>query len=456
MTRRLRWSAGLALATVVLVVSQALAGATWRPPAGADSLVVGWEGTWNDGPPSIVRTGNALVAIYDTDVIDGRFAFDGSGRYMGVYALRSTNDGASFPDVTRISPRDRHAERGSIAATGSDVCVVYQTQVRYYARGFDYTFDPDQARYNFVRCSDDGGQSWNAPIRLPGQTENSRGDYPYIAAAGGSFYVVVTNSQNGDIWLWRSTNGGGRWGNPTSVGRTTIRDLGQLSYVGGYSGLPAVGATGSNVGVAWMTNTSTNNGRLVARVSTNGGDSFGSTTQLARGGANANGGYPNITGSDHRLAFTWTTANAGTLRLYNTTTNAWGQNRVFANFPDSQPGVGSELNKGGLGPVALLRAGTDTIGVLWTECNRTDRGICVDNYPDASDRDARMQLLYRESNNDGRTWGPASRVDSPAGKYVQLDWGWGLFVGDTPYAYYSAHNAAYGYYQMRLKICPTC
>jgi hypothetical protein len=202
-----------------------------------------------------------------------------------------------------------------------------------YARGYAYTFDPDQPRYNFMRCRDDGGQSWKAAIQLPGQTERTRGDYPYIAAAGGDFYIGVTNSQTGDIWLWRSTNGGGSRSNPRSIGTTTIQGSRAAQLRRRLSGLPAVGATGSRVGVSWLTNTSTNDGRLLARISTNGGDSFGSTEQLAKGGANANGGYPNVTGSDHRLAFTWTTSSAGTLRLYNTTTNAWGQNRVFARSP---------------------------------------------------------------------------------------------------------------------------
>jgi hypothetical protein len=195
---------------------------------------------------------------------------------------------------------------------------------------------------------------------------------------------------------------------------------------------------------------------LLARISHDNGRTWDRAETLAGSGANAHGGYPNVNGADTRLAFTWTTSSAAVLRLYRTSTERWGANSVFARFPDDQPGVGSTLNKGGLGPVALLKPRTTTIGIVWTECNRTTKGICIDNYPQASDRNAEMQLLYRESNDNGGSWGRASRIDAPARKYVQLDWAWGVFVGNTPYAYYNAHNAAYGYYQMRLKVCSGC
>jgi hypothetical protein len=270
-----------------------------------------------------------------------------------------------------------------------------------------------------------------------------------MAASGANFYLAVTNSTNGRISLWRSTNSGTTWTGPVTVGTTTIQSTGADSYVGGFTGLPAVAADGTDAVVTWQTNTTTANGKAVARVSTDGGATFpNAPVTLQASGTTANSGYTNARGTSGKIVVAWTTAAGGFMRLFNTSTNAWDVRRQFATFT---------ATKGGMGAVPLLRSGTTVVGMTWSECTTTSaQPLCTDDYPSASDTGATISMVYRQSGTNGSSWGVQSTVQGSSGKYKQHDWADGLFVGTSPYVAWNAHDAAYGYYNIQMKVCTGC
>jgi hypothetical protein len=453
--RVLRWTArvGVAALAVASMAGSALAAPVWGPASGAANTIVAPEGSWNDGPPFLARAGGNLIATFDTDLDilgTGKGTFDGTGRYMGVYAVRSTNNGGTWSTPVRIDAGTVHAERGTLASNGTVACAGYMTQTKYYTTNWGtYTFDNQAVRSIFVRCSSNGGATWGARVKLPNQTATSRGDYPYMAASGENFYLVVTNSTNGRISLWRSTNAGTTWTGPVNVGTTTIQSTAADSYVGGYTGLPAVAADGTDVIVAWQTNTTTANGKAVARISTDAGATFPNPpASLQASGTTANSGYVNARSVSGKIVVTWTTKGGGFMRLFDTSTNTWDVRRQFATFTTT---------KGGMGAVPLLRSASNTIGMTWSECTTTSTAaLCTDDYPAASDTGASISMVYRQSADKGATWGVQSTVQGPVGKYKQHNWGDGLFVGTSPYVAWNAHDAAYGYYNIQMKVCTGC
>ena len=66
--------------------------------------------------------------------------------------------------------------------------------------------------------------------------------------------------------------------------------------------------------------------------------------------------------------------------------------------------------------------------------------------------------MYRQSNDNGATWGAASIIAAPtnAKATFQNNFGWGVFHQGEPYVYWNGHNSAYTYYQTMLKSCAGC
>jgi hypothetical protein len=403
------------------------------------------------------KLGSKLIAVYDSDYIGCGATTDGSGCFMGAYATTSNNNGGTWATPRRLNPGTIHAERATIAAGTTKACAAYMTQTKYYSAHYaTYTFDKNAVRTTYVRCTSDG-TTWGTALKLPGQTATSRGDYPYMAASGSNFYLTMTNSQNGNIGVWKSTNSGGTWTGPINVGTTTLVDNASDGYVGGFTGLPAVAASGANVVAAWQTT----GGAAKYKVSTDSGVSYGTLKTLDAGATNANYGFVNLRGSaDGRIAAGWSTATAAKVALLSGST--FGTTRTVASFPDSQAGIEPTMSTAGFDVVPVLGAGT-VLGVTWTECNNqiaSGSQYCADNYPETGQflKAIKMAQVYRQSSNNGTSFGTASVVFAPSGtsKFTQNDWSDAFFVGSSPYVFYSSHNYAYAYYNIQLKVCTGC
>ncbi len=366
---------------------------------------------------------------YDSDYAlgtDGKYHFadDTSIYRTGTYYVRSTNAGNTWSKPFRVSPKSTQAERGVLAASGNNLYVAYMTQTAYFS-GTTSTFNPAAPRYIYVRQNTNLGvkTNWGSAVKLPGQTKTSRGDYLYIAASGSNVYVTTTNTKSGAIDVWYSNDSGTTWAGPVNVGTTTFLDNSTGTYVGGFSGLPAIATSGSTVGVAW---TASPTGAISAVTCNAVGVTSCVSHTLATSGGADNLGYVQAAGDATRMAFTWTTASGGWLEEYSGGT--WQPAHQFVSFPDSSPGVGTTLNRGGEGAIVAL-SGTTTVGIAISECNTITSGTCS-----TGDEKDREQLVYRQSADDGATWSAASIVatSSTSKNTFNNDFGSATFVNGVP------------------------
>jgi hypothetical protein len=352
------------------------------------------------------------------------------------YYVRSSDGGKTWNNPKRLpAPANTHMDRGTIATTGTTIVALEMSQTKYYQSGS--TFDVSAPRYVYATRSTDNGATWSNAVQLPGQTTTSRGDYLNVWASGSYVHAVVTNTQTGAIWYWRSIDKGQTWANPVSIGSTTATDTDPNGYVGGFSGLPSIAASGSTVIASWIDNPS---GRVVYARSTNNGGAWGAETQLLASGGLDNLGYVNMDARDTRIGVSWTTAAGGWVKIYSTGTSSFGPDRQFVSFPDS--GVGSLDNKGGEGAMVALGPG-NLVGITLSECNQLSTGeICSANL---SNNKTREQLVWRASDDNGATWSNPD-VIGPVGQAKTTfinNYGDVIYVKSKPLAVWNGHDAVY-------------
>ena len=125
-------------------------------------------------------------------------------------------------------------------------------------------------------------------MRLTGLT--GRVDYPTIAASGAYVYVAYTDSSTGSVRLAISPDRGKTWKKVT---------LGSTSSSGpsGKAGYPAVAAAGTNVGIAWISDSS---GTQQVRLSTDRGLTFDPPISLG-----VTTSFPAASAIGSRVGFTW-------------------------------------------------------------------------------------------------------------------------------------------------------
>ena len=289
-------------ATVVLAPGLASAAVDWGP----QRTVADWS--WSSGP-SLARTGDGSSVVvhqlFSTDNVDGSFATD-HGPYQGVFLTSSDDRGQSWSSPQRVSQGTRHADRGALAASGSTLYAAWVGQASY-----DH-YDPAARRILYFRA-DPGATpgGWGPTVRLSKQ--KGRVDAPAVAASGKRAYVAWTDANTGDLRIASTDDRGKTWSRDV-LGKARANDPGGEGHVG----LPAVGAAGKSVGVAWL---ATGNGAVRARISKNGGRTWSQTITLAPSGGAVNGGSPGVAGSGNRLVFTWTTPAGVWVRTW--TSGAW-------------------------------------------------------------------------------------------------------------------------------------
>jgi hypothetical protein len=352
------------------------------------------------------------------------------------YYVRSSDGGKTWNNPKRLpAPANTPVDRATIASTGTTIVALEMTQTKYYQSGS--TFDVAAPRYVYATRSTDNGATWSNAVKLPGQTTTSRGDYLNVWASGSYVHAVVTASDTGNIWYWRSADKGKTWSSPVTIGSTTATDNDPNGYVGGFSGLPSIAANGATVIASWVDNPT---GKLVYVKSTNNGTNWGAETQLVASGANANTGYVNMDAHDTRIAVSWTTGAGGWVKIYDTGTSSFGPDRQFVSFPDS--GVGSLYNKGGEGAMVALGPGS-LVGVTLSECNQLSGGeICSANL---SDNKTREQLVWRASDDNGATWSGPVVIAAPGQAKTSFinNYGDVIYVKAKPLAVWNGHDAVY-------------
>jgi glucose/arabinose dehydrogenase len=121
----------------------------------------------------------------------------------------------------------------------------------------------------FLRKSTNGGITFGNTTNVSSNTGFSTS--PQIESFGNNTFVIWQDNSTGneEIFLRKSTNGGITFGNTTNVSSNT-----------GFSTSPQIESFGNNTFVIWQDN-STGNEEIFLRKSTNGGITFGNTTNVS-------------------------------------------------------------------------------------------------------------------------------------------------------------------------------
>jgi hypothetical protein len=276
-------------------------------------------------------------------------------------------------------------------------------------------------------------------VRLSRQ--RGRVDFPQLAAAGGHVYAVWTNADSGEIRLAASTDRGGTWSFQT-IGSTTAGS----SSGGGYHGHPTIGASGSNVVVAWFADDA---GRQVAKVSsTAGADLAGAGEIPISGPSPSDGGHvPAASGADdgasNDVALAYTTATGIAVRTYDG--SSLGNERAVLD-PWVQTVHGLDYD-GAYGP-AVQPYGAGGIAVAFAGCRRNS-SLSDDC---RASPDARIDLLYAESTDGGQSWPGLQRLAESAGVDQINDEPSLALVGGKRFVTFDRWNASYSSYDVALRV----
>lgn len=425
---RVRWSFAAAAMLTALMATAALAATTWYPNTDGSTLhTVGGNNSWNYGSSLGETSGGALHLAYATDKIPGKGWVTDAGPYQGVYYTRSLDGGTTWTKPKRLNKSTQHAERSSLWADGTCVYVTWVSQKSYD----NYLSTDPRVLFVRVNCNEGDPLSWGPITKLSSGT--GRVDYPVVAADGTNGYVIWTNSNNGKVMFALSTDSGVTW-TTTSLGTTSRPDFDDPTE--GYGAWPGICAGADEVGTLWMSNTA---GKLVARVSTNDGASFGTETTLESGNAGANHDWGQCDISDAgKIAFAWTNPTAGRVAVWDTGT--YGSGVTFTTFSSSG------TYKGGYGPAPAWSPDGSKLGVAWGDCRTSG---C--DYYSTLDR---VDLAWDESSDGGATWGTDTILASSAvsGKrindYPSVIW----LDNSTRLVQYNGWTANYTNYRLYLQV----
>ena len=391
---------------------------------------------WNPGR-SLVATDTKLLSIWASDCPPPleKCASD-DGPHVGVFVQRSPAGAVppSWSKPLRLSPPSVHAERPSIAAHGATVIASWVTQ-RSYGR-----YRPGAPRVLWVRVSRNQGKTWKHARRL--SPVNGRVDYPRVAIGGGRLFAVWTSADNGALRLAHSDDNGGHWA------KATIAQTSSTPFGGGegYAALPDIGASGTNLAIAWI---ATDTGIQRALTSAVGGDDLAGAIPEQLSGRSRNDGqhYPGVGGAtdpgDPRVAIAYSTGTALELRTYDgvtlgapSTVFAWDTTIQGTRFVD------------GYGPAVLpLDPGRIAVAVAGCRRNTVSARPC-----DPSAAGSRIDVLYVETPDDGVTWETPTRLtDATRGTYRTNDEPSLAITGTTRRVAFDRYQPSFSNYAVWLR-----
>jgi Neuraminidase (sialidase) len=169
--------------------------------------------------PAVAASGSNVHVVWD----------DNNPADTEVLYARSTDGGATWLSPVNISNTPGISESQAIGASGDTVHVVWRDPY------------PDSANWEtlYVR-SIDNGVTWSAPMNISNTPENSGSTD--IAVAGDNIHAVWGDPTPGnwEILYARSTDGGTTWSAPVNLSNSSATSL-----------LANVAAYGSNVQVTW-------------------------------------------------------------------------------------------------------------------------------------------------------------------------------------------------------------
>jgi len=221
---------------------------------------------------------------------------------------RSTDDGASWEELVRLSNDAANSDYPSLGVSGSEVHAVWQddrdgNSEIYYSQSVDsgvswgpelrLTDDPAASRFCSIAASDpfvyvvwedtrhgateiyfkrsgDSGTTWEPDVRLTEASGTS--SFPSITQDGVNLYVVWHDRRdsNTEVYLKRSTDAGTSWGVDARLTNDPAR-----------SENPSLTVDGSNLFLAWTDRRDDTTFEVYHKGSTDSGASWGSTARLS-------------------------------------------------------------------------------------------------------------------------------------------------------------------------------
>jgi len=207
-----------------------------------------WTSGYSFAPAVAVDSSDAIHVVW----------FDNTPGNYAVYYRRSTDGGATWSALKRLTWNSSNASGPALAVdSNDDLHLVWQ----------DATSGNDEIYY---RKSTDGGLNWSAARRL---TWTSGDSYtPVLAIDSANAIHVVWEDKtpgNGEIYYKRSTDGGETWGS-----------IKRLTWNSSRSEDPVIAATAGNVvHVAWYDNM-LGLGEIYCKKSPDGGETWSSIKRL--------------------------------------------------------------------------------------------------------------------------------------------------------------------------------
>jgi len=218
-------------------------GATWS----ANTRLV-WNGGDSKSPSITISSGNRIHVVWHDDT---------PGNYE-IFYKRSTNNGASWSGLTRLTWNGGDSWRPTITTTsGNNIHTAW--------------YDKTPGNFEiFYKRSTDNGASWSAPARLTWNIGVSSG--PNLAVDSVNFIHLVwcdDTPGNNEIFYKCSTNSGTSWSAPV-----------RLTWNGGNSFMPSITAdTTTGLHVVWY-DISPGNFEIFYKRSTDRGATWSALTRL--------------------------------------------------------------------------------------------------------------------------------------------------------------------------------
>jgi hypothetical protein len=206
-----------------------------------------------------------------------------------IYYNRSTDAGTTWSGDTRLTNDSHTSQWASVAVAGAAVRVVWRD-------------DRDGNLEVYYKRSTDGGASWGSDTRLT--TALLDAGPPSIAVAGNPVHVVWADPREGnpEIYYKRSTDGGGTWSDDLRLTSDTCN-----------SDRPSVAVAGNVVHVVWY-DTRDGTREIYYKRSTDGGTSWGSDTRLTNDSSESD--FPSVATAGNAVHVVWHDTRDGNYEIY--------------------------------------------------------------------------------------------------------------------------------------------
>ena len=263
-----------------------------------------------------------------------------------------------FGNLINLSNNTGFSSDPQITALGSNIYVVWR----------DNSSGNDDIYFS---ASGDNGTSFNSIENL--SNNSGRSDKPQIVAVGDKAYVVWRDNSSGkdQIYFKRISNNGNLF-HPTD----------DLSNNNGSSTDPQITAIGNNVYIVWS-DTTTGNGDIYFKSSTDNGTSFASLKNLSRN-LNGSAHFPQVDATGNKVYVVWQdeTPERGGIRFR--ASNDDGNNFSITRVLSQKNDVNANSPQ--------LAASENTVYIVWEDNSRSGGN---------SNSSKNFDLLFRVSTNGG-------------------------------------------------------